>query len=86
MDEGLNMEERTYLEMSGESAKQQYKKSRASQLRDHSIVIRFLSRGMIIQIGCKEIPFTTIEEGMEAFNAYVANPHDETIKWMDILE
>ena len=66
-------------------SKEELKKINGYQLRDHEINIRFLSRGMIIRIGCKEIPFESVEKGMEALNNYVANPYDEAQKWGKIL-
>jgi hypothetical protein len=53
-----------------------------STLRDYEIGIRFLSIGMVIRVGCREIPFTSVEEGMAALNAYVADPHTEIREWM----
>jgi hypothetical protein len=63
-----------------------YHKSKASYLREYEIQLRFLSRGMIIRVGCKEIPFTTIEEGMEALNNYIDSPPVEGKKWAAILD
>jgi hypothetical protein len=56
------------------------------QLKENEIIIRFLSRGMIIRVGCKEIPFETIDKGMAALNDYVANPREEADKWIKILK
>ena len=59
-----------------ECAKQEYKPSRSECLRDYEVRIRFLTLGCIIEVGCKSIPFTTIKEGMEALNEYVAKPYE----------
>jgi hypothetical protein len=56
------------------------------QLRNHEINIRFLSRGMIIRVGCKEIAFETIVDGMQALDDYIANPYEETKQWLKILK
>tara|TARA_R110000772_G_scaffold182421_1_gene293668 strand:+ start:417 stop:674 length:258 start_codon:yes stop_codon:yes gene_type:complete len=55
-------------------------------LRDHEISIRFLSRGCVVRVGCKEIPFESIENGMVALNNYVNNPYEERIKWEEKLK
>ena len=60
-----------------EDCAEQYRPSRSECLRDYQVGIKFLSIGCIISVGCKEIPFTTVKEGMEALNAYVkANKTD----------
>lgn len=43
-------------------------------LEQYSIGIRFLSKGCIVEIGCKTIAFTTVEEAMQAIQYYVADP------------
>ncbi len=62
-------------------AKSVYTRTRIEQLRDYSINIRFLSVGCIIEVGCKQIPFTTIKEGLQALNDYVADPEKSTNFW-----
>jgi len=69
-----------------DSPVREYHKSKVSYLKEYEINIRFLSRGMIIRVGCKEIPFTTIREGMEALNNYIDSPAIEGKKWMAVLE
>lgn len=51
-----------------------YQPSRMEVLRDYQINIKFLSIGCVISVGCKEIPFTTVKQGMEALNQYVNDP------------
>lgn len=63
-----------------EGAKE-YRPSRAECLRDYSINIRFLSIGCIIEVGCKSVPFSTVDEGMKALNDYVANPYETRKIW-----
>lgn len=55
-------------------------------LREHEVSFRFLSRGCIVRVGCKEIAFEKVEDAMEAINAYVANPWEEQKKWRKILD
>jgi hypothetical protein len=63
-----------------------YKPSNAEALREYEISIRFLSRGCIIRVGCKEIPFENVKEAMIAFNQYVESPYLKQQEWRKILE
>jgi len=62
------------------------KRSRQNWLREFNINIRFLSIGCIVDVGCKSIPFTSIDEAMKELNAYVANPKEAIEKWNKILD
>lgn len=55
-------------------------------LREFEIRIRFLHRGCIVSVGCKEIAFEDHTNAMAAINAYVANPWEEQQKWRKILD
>lgn len=59
--------------------------SRISQLGRYNIDLQFLSSGMIIRIGCKQIAFSTITEGMSALNEWVKDPTTESEKWNKIF-
>jgi hypothetical protein len=59
----------------------EYRPSRTECLRDYPINIRFLSIGCVIEVGCKSVPFSTVEEGMKALNDYVANPYETRKIW-----
>ena len=61
--------------------KQSYQPSRQECLRDYEVKIRFLTLGCIVSVGCKEIPFATIKQGMEALNEYVARPYETRQIW-----
>ena len=65
---------------------QEYKPSNKEALRNFEIRIRFLDRGCIVSVGCKEIAFENYIEAMAALNAYVANPWEEQQKWRKILD
>lgn len=65
----------------GPLATEQWKPSRQECLRNYEVKIRFLTIGCVISVGCKEIPFTTIKEGMEALNEYVARPYESQQAW-----
>jgi hypothetical protein len=60
---------------------EQWQPSRQECLRDYEVKIRFLTLGCIVSVGCKEIPFTTIKEGMEALNQYIAKPYEVRQIW-----
>lgn len=64
----------------------QYIPLKAEILKEYEINIRFHSIGCVISVGCKSVPFSTVEEGMKALNAYVANPFEEQKKWNKIFE
>lgn len=63
----------------------EYRPSNNEALREFEINIRFLSRGCVVRVGCKEIAFEDVTSAMTAINAYVANPWDEQQKWRKIL-
>lgn len=65
---------------------EEYKPSNKEALRQHEIRIRFLNRGCIVSVGCKEIAFEDHMEAMAAINAYVTNPWSEQQKWRKILD
>jgi hypothetical protein len=59
----------------------QWQPSRQECLREYEVRLRFLTLGCVIEVGCKSIPFTTIKEGMEALNQYVAKPYETRQIW-----
>lgn len=61
--------------------KKVWQPSRQECLREYEVGIRFLTLGCIISVGCKGIPFTTIKEGMEALNEYIAKPYETRQIW-----
>ena len=62
-----------------------YRSSYNEALREYEIRIRFLNRGCVVGVGCKEIAFESVETAMAAINTYVVNPYDEQQKWRKIL-
>lgn len=64
----------------------EYRPSNNEMLRNYEINIRFLNRGCIVRVGCKEIAFEDHTSAMVAVNAYVANPYNEERKWRKILD
>ena len=63
----------------------EYRPSNKEALCEYEINIRFLSRGCVVRVGCKEIAFEDVASAMAAINAYVANPWEEQQKWRKIL-
>jgi hypothetical protein len=55
-------------------------------LREHEINIRFLNRGCIVRVGCKEIAFEDVHQAMREINEYVNYPWDVQQKWRKILD
>ena len=59
----------------------EYRPSRMECLRDYEIGIRFLSRGCVINVGCKQVAFSTIKEAMNAFTDYINDPYTTRQIW-----
>jgi hypothetical protein len=64
----------------------EWRPTRNEALREWEINIKFLNRGCIVRVGCKEIAFEDYTNAMAAINAYVANPWEEQKKWRQILD
>lgn len=64
----------------------EYKPSNLQCLREYEVSIRFLSRGCIVRVGCKEIAFENVGEAIKELNEYVNNTYDIQRKWCQILE
>lgn len=65
---------------------EEYRPSNKEALREYEIRIKFLNRGCIVSVGCKDIAFEDPTNAMAAVNAYVANPWEEQKKWRKILD
>ena len=63
----------------------EYRPSHNEVLQEYEIRIKFLSRGCIVSVGCKEIAFENVSEALGAFNLYVTSPYEEQQKWRKIL-
>ena len=55
----------------------EYRPSNQEALREYEIRIRFLHKGCIVSVGCKEIAFEEVSGAMAAINAYVKNPWEQ---------
>lgn len=65
---------------------QEYIPSKTSMLREFEINIQFLSRGCVIRVGCKSIPFESLELAMTQLNRYVNDPYTTRKEWEKILD
>lgn len=65
---------------------QEYIPSPTEFLQRHRIEIEFLSVGCLIRIGCKSIPFESVEDAMRELNFYVNNPYAAHKKWEKIFD
>jgi hypothetical protein len=63
-----------------------YRPSDNEVLRAYQIQIRFLNRGCIVSVGCKEIAFEDHTSAMLALNHYVNNPYEEQENWRKLLD
>jgi hypothetical protein len=79
------MEEQLQEQLIREPQPVEYQPSKKELLKQNSIRIVFCSRGCLIDIGCKSIPFETIEAAMDALNKYINDPWNEQKKWEKIL-
>lgn len=55
--------------------------TKGDYLRNYEIRLRFISSGCLVDIGYKQIAFTTVEEAMQEINTYVSNPIEESKRW-----
>ena len=55
-------------------------------LQEYKIEIEFCSRGCVVRVGCKSIPFESVEEAMAKINEYVKNPYEMQQYWRELLD
>lgn len=65
---------------------QEYIPSRVSLLKDYEIRIQFMSRGCVVYVGCKSIPFESVELAMTHLNKYVNYPYETRKEWENVLD
>jgi hypothetical protein len=67
--------------------KEEYTPSKQEVLREYEISIRFLSRGCVVRVGCKEIPFEDFSRAMAEINEYVmGDTYEVQKKWRKLLD
>jgi hypothetical protein len=59
--------------------------SRQEILREYEINIKFHSRGCVIRVGCKSIPFSNTDEAIAELEKYFKNPYEISKEWGEIL-
>lgn len=65
----------------------EWRPSKAEALREYEINIRFLNRGCVVRVGCKEIAFTDVNEAMTEINEYVTgDTYEIQKKWIKLLD
>lgn len=69
-----------------EQPKEEWRPTAKEALRNYEINIRFLDRGCVVRVGCKEIAFEDYTSAMLAINKYVNNPWEEQQRWRKILD
>jgi hypothetical protein len=65
---------------------EEYRPSRIEVLQQHEIRIRFLSRGCIVSVGCKDIAFQDLSDAIHEINKYLTCPYETQQEWRKILE
>jgi hypothetical protein len=65
----------------------EWRPSQQEALQEHEIRIRFLSRGCVVSVGCKEIAFEDVATAMQEINDYVCggDTYGMQQKWRKLL-
>lgn len=59
--------------------------SKQEFLSQWDVNINFLSRGCVIRVGCKSIPFSSNDEAIAELNKYFSNPQETSREWRQKL-
>lgn len=59
----------------------EYIPSKQEALSRYEINIQFMSRGCVIRVGCKTIPFSSTEEAIAELQKYFEYPYDTQERW-----
>jgi hypothetical protein len=59
----------------------EYIPSKQEALSRYEIRIQFMSRGCVIHVGCKSIPFSSTEEAIAELQKYFENPFGTQREW-----
>ncbi len=65
---------------------EEYRPTTKEALREFEIRIKFLSRGCVVSVGCKDIAFEKVEDAMSALQTYVAWPYEQQKAWRKLLD
>lgn len=66
--------------------KEKYMPKNSDILKEYEITIRFLSKGCVVNVGCKSIAFESVENAMKELNHYVNNPWESQKEWRKLLD
>ena len=86
MNEELGMSEPLLSEQQVKSMIEERKPSRQRSLQEYEISLRFLSKGMVIHVGCQQLAFSDVDEGLAELNKYLESPYDEQQRWLKLLK
>jgi len=75
----------TLAELPNDLITKEYRPSKQEALARHEINIQFMSRGCVIRVGCKAIPFSSTEEAITELQKYFENPYDTQKQWENQL-
>lgn len=64
---------------------QECNQSKQYALSSYEINIKFMSRGCVISVGCKSIPFSSTEEAITELHNYFDNPYETQKEWLKRL-
>ena len=59
-----------------------YKPTKIEAFRNYTLSIKFLDRGVIVTVGCKEIAFESISAFLKSFDAYMNDPYTVQQEWL----
>ncbi len=54
-------------------------------LQQHEIRIRFLDKGCIVSLGCKDVAFGSPELAMDAIAEYIKHPKQVSKNWREVV-
>jgi hypothetical protein len=54
-------------------------------LARYNIEIKFLSKGCIVTVGCKQIAFSNTDDAINALTEYFSDPNEAYKKWINEL-
>ena len=54
-------------------------------LQQYEVRVRFLDKGCVVSLGCKEIAFGNPKLAIEAVTEYINNPKDVSRNWREVF-
>jgi hypothetical protein len=71
-----------------EGPAKEWRPSNQEALKEYELNIRFLNRGCIVRVGCKEIAFEDVATAMQEINDYVCggDTYGMQQKWRKLLD